>query len=166
MVNATWMAARPQWNLASIGLTKSVQPYCRLAIIVMQMMPNNNCHQRPASMPCGAAAVCRSIRLLLRLVMCKPAPNPRARAEEYANLTAAGQAAEALQRVNRQLGRFGCASLTGWEPLRSFLRAIALPRATTIRAPTAGATHSSQRAFACTQSCTAGSVTQIGRAHV
>src|SRR5215470_15967854 len=45
--NATWMAARPQWYLASIGLTKSVQPYCRLAIIVMQMMPKTSCHQRP-----------------------------------------------------------------------------------------------------------------------
>src|SRR5438477_9424597 len=33
------MEARPQWYFSSIGLTKSVQPYCRLAIITMQMTP-------------------------------------------------------------------------------------------------------------------------------
>src|SRR5262245_5286522 len=47
MVNATWMEGRPQWNLASIGPTNSVQPYCRLAIITMQTMPMTNCSQRP-----------------------------------------------------------------------------------------------------------------------
>src|SRR3954468_21992162 len=52
------MAARPQWNFASIGLTKSVHPYCRLAIIVMQMMPNSSCHQRPANAPCEPDADC------------------------------------------------------------------------------------------------------------
>src|ERR1051326_1787214 len=30
-----------------MGLTKSVQPYCRLAIIDMQMTPRLSCHQRP-----------------------------------------------------------------------------------------------------------------------
>jgi hypothetical protein len=49
MVNATWMAARPQWYFWSIGLTNSVQPYCRLAIITMQMMPKINWPQRVAS---------------------------------------------------------------------------------------------------------------------
>ena len=47
MVKATWMAVRPQWNFWSIGLTNSVQPYCRLAIITMQSTPNTSCRQRP-----------------------------------------------------------------------------------------------------------------------
>ena len=42
MVKATWIAARPQWYFWSIGVTNSVQPYCRLAIITMQMMPKIN----------------------------------------------------------------------------------------------------------------------------
>ncbi len=46
MLKATWMAARPQPNLASIGATNSVQPYCRLAIIDMQMMPTTSCTHR------------------------------------------------------------------------------------------------------------------------
>ena len=46
MLNATWIAARPQWYFASIGRTNRVQPYCRLAIITMQMTPNANCNQR------------------------------------------------------------------------------------------------------------------------
>src|SRR5205085_1284294 len=37
IVNATWMDALPQWYFASIGLTNSVQPYCRLAIMTMQI---------------------------------------------------------------------------------------------------------------------------------
>src|SRR5215813_11147863 len=49
IVNATWMAARPQWYFSSIGLTNRVQPYCRLAIITMQMMPKISCPQRVAS---------------------------------------------------------------------------------------------------------------------
>src|SRR6202162_2305505 len=43
MVNATWIEARPQWYFSSIGLTKSVQPYCRLATLAMQMMPIISC---------------------------------------------------------------------------------------------------------------------------
>src|SRR5205814_1397564 len=46
MLKATWIAARPQWYLASIGKTNSVQPYCRLAIITMQTMPKASCSQR------------------------------------------------------------------------------------------------------------------------
>src|SRR5262249_40952282 len=46
MVNATWIAARPQWYFWSIGLTNSVQPYCRFAIITMQMMPKTSWPQR------------------------------------------------------------------------------------------------------------------------
>src|SRR5436190_12028029 len=51
MLKATWIAARPQWYLASIGKTNSVQPYCRLAIITMQTMPNASCPQRKADEP-------------------------------------------------------------------------------------------------------------------
>src|SRR6516162_1063055 len=36
------MAARPQWYFCSIGSMNSVQPYCRLAIITMQMMPRTS----------------------------------------------------------------------------------------------------------------------------
>src|ERR1700693_1595230 len=43
MVNATWIEARPQWYCSPIGLTKSVQPYCRLATLAMQMMPMMSC---------------------------------------------------------------------------------------------------------------------------
>src|SRR5450759_4936010 len=43
MVNATWIEARPQWYFSSIGLTNSVQPYCRLATLAMQMMPMMSC---------------------------------------------------------------------------------------------------------------------------
>src|SRR5437588_261974 len=43
---ATWIAALPQWNLLWMGLTNSVQPYCRLAFITMQMMPTVNCTHR------------------------------------------------------------------------------------------------------------------------
>src|SRR5437016_5147012 len=61
MVNAIWMAARPQWYLASSGSTNKVQPYWRLAIIVMQTMPRKSCPHRPArrnpALVGGAAAV-------------------------------------------------------------------------------------------------------------
>src|SRR6516164_8703995 len=50
------MAARPQWYLASIGSTNSVQPYCRFAIIAMQAMPIASCSQRK-ELPSGARAV-------------------------------------------------------------------------------------------------------------
>src|SRR5271154_3503529 len=43
MVKATWMAARPQWYLASMGLTKRVQPYCRFATLAMQITPSMSC---------------------------------------------------------------------------------------------------------------------------
>jgi hypothetical protein len=46
MVKATWIAALPQWYLTSIGSMKSVQPYCRLAIITRQMMPRMSWPQR------------------------------------------------------------------------------------------------------------------------
>src|SRR5215831_4668695 len=40
------MAALLHWNLSPIGLTNSVQPYCRLAIIAMQTMPIISCKRR------------------------------------------------------------------------------------------------------------------------
>src|SRR6185503_14270803 len=46
IVKAIWMAGRPQWNFASIGSTKYVQPYCRFAIITMQMTPATSWSQR------------------------------------------------------------------------------------------------------------------------
>src|SRR5262245_57253969 len=46
IVNATWMLVRPQWNLASIGSTKYVHPYCRFAIITMQTTPATSWTQR------------------------------------------------------------------------------------------------------------------------
>ena len=46
MVKATWIAALVQPYLSAIGLTNSVQPYCRFAIIAMQTMPMNSCIQR------------------------------------------------------------------------------------------------------------------------
>src|SRR5438105_3363891 len=62
MLKATWMAARPQWYLASMGLTKSVQPYCRFAIIAMQTMPRNSCSQRFAGRACDAADATEDMR--------------------------------------------------------------------------------------------------------
>ena len=38
MLKANWMAAMDQPCALLIGLTNSVHPYCRLAIITMQMM--------------------------------------------------------------------------------------------------------------------------------
>ena len=45
IVKATWMAARSQPKLCCSGATKSVQPYCRLAIIVMATTPMISCTQ-------------------------------------------------------------------------------------------------------------------------
>src|SRR5256885_4479527 len=47
-VTAHWMSAIFQSNFFCIGVTNSVQPYCRLAIITMQITPKASCHQRPA----------------------------------------------------------------------------------------------------------------------
>src|SRR5215831_16849236 len=48
-VNATWIDARFQPYFWLMGIVKSVQPYCRLAIITMQMMPMTSWLQRVAS---------------------------------------------------------------------------------------------------------------------
>src|SRR6185312_7990363 len=45
-LKATWMAATDQPCLAAIGCTNSVQPYCRLAIMIMQIMPAMSWVQR------------------------------------------------------------------------------------------------------------------------
>src|ERR1700736_4306302 len=42
IVNATWIADRPQWYFASIGATNSVQPYCILATAAIQATPSAN----------------------------------------------------------------------------------------------------------------------------
>src|SRR5436309_4546026 len=66
MLKATWIAARPQWYLASIGKTNSVQPYCRLVIITMQTMPKASCSQRNGE---GRATAARA-----SIVMSLPLP--------------------------------------------------------------------------------------------
>src|SRR5262249_51838373 len=48
IVNATWISVLDHPNFSLIGLTNSVHPYCRLAIITMQMIPMNTCIQRYA----------------------------------------------------------------------------------------------------------------------
>src|SRR5438105_4504632 len=70
------MAARPQWYFWSMGLTNRVQPYCRLAIITMQMMPKTSCPQRVASdairVSMVPALVAISVPLLSRaLLFCR-----------------------------------------------------------------------------------------------
>src|SRR5262249_11642153 len=40
-----------------MGLTNSVQPYCRFAIITMQMMPKISCPQRVHSVACARSGV-------------------------------------------------------------------------------------------------------------
>src|SRR5215470_12966702 len=49
MLNATWIAARSHVGFASLsGLTNSVQPYCKLAIRIMQTMTDKSCVHRVA----------------------------------------------------------------------------------------------------------------------
>src|SRR4029077_19320995 len=48
-VKATWIDARSQPNVFWMSGTKKVQPYCRLAIITMQMTPTTSCVQGDAS---------------------------------------------------------------------------------------------------------------------
>src|SRR5436190_23129203 len=55
-VKATWMAPRSQPNFFWMSGTKKVQPYCRLAIITMQMTPTTSWLQRSAAEARGAAA--------------------------------------------------------------------------------------------------------------
>src|SRR5205085_957634 len=97
MVNATWIAARPQWYLASIGLTNSVHPYCRFAIIVMQTMPKISCHQRPARTPFASVA-------MFTPPLCRFAPAGRG----LCGRSLPGQALQPailLRGVGRHLGR-------------------------------------------------------------
>src|SRR5712675_1031974 len=65
IVNATWIEARPQWYFWSMGLTNSVHPYCRLAIITMQTMPKSNWTRRTAGVAAAAGApACNSFTAL------------------------------------------------------------------------------------------------------
>ena len=48
MEKATWMPAMLQPLAWCIGLTNRVQPYCRLAIRIMQTRPSQSCDQRSA----------------------------------------------------------------------------------------------------------------------
>src|SRR5579863_3344100 len=48
MLNASWISAIDQPCALLIGLTKRVQPYCRLAISTMQITPTISCVQRVA----------------------------------------------------------------------------------------------------------------------
>src|SRR5581483_9631283 len=51
-LNATWMLATSQECAFAMGATKKVQPYWRLAIIIMQMTPTISCiHRKPLDMP-------------------------------------------------------------------------------------------------------------------
>src|SRR5260370_23865969 len=61
MGRGTGIAARPQWYFWSIGFTNKVQPYCRLAIITMQMMPKSNWTGRTAAVAVVAGGLARDV---------------------------------------------------------------------------------------------------------
>src|ERR1035437_706240 len=63
IVKATWMAGFAQPCLSAIGLTNSVHPYWRFAIIDMQTMPTTSCHHRPPRG--GPAAEARLVTISL-----------------------------------------------------------------------------------------------------
>src|SRR5256886_13920155 len=64
MVKVTWIAALVQPYLAPMGPTNSVQPYCRLATITIQMMPTSSCNHAFASADCVG---CTELELALML---------------------------------------------------------------------------------------------------
>src|SRR5262245_46935294 len=73
IVNATWMAARPHWCFWSMGLMNSVQPYCRLAIITVQMMPSESWPHRVHGDGAGCASDFSSVAVMFALLrMCGP----------------------------------------------------------------------------------------------
>src|SRR5436309_10578726 len=53
-VKATWIEARSQPNFFWMSGTKNVQPYCRLAIITMQMTPMTSCTHGDAKIDLGS----------------------------------------------------------------------------------------------------------------
>src|SRR6476469_3767535 len=65
------MAATDQWCFCAIGLTKSVQPYCRLAIMIMQITPATSCVQRsrPMGLPILAVATLAMFRSWVFLLL-------------------------------------------------------------------------------------------------
>src|SRR5579863_2710559 len=56
-LKAPAIAARDQPCAFDIGSTNRFQPYCRLAIITMQMMPIKSWSQRPFCSPCAEVSV-------------------------------------------------------------------------------------------------------------
>src|ERR1700720_1673344 len=111
MLKATWIAARPQWYLASIGKTNSVQPYWRLAIITMQAMPKASCHQRNGE---GRAAAARA-----SIDMCFPLPAfltamPHGRTRRLLSRTSVGlhRALNLKQRLYRLISSNFCTQPT------------------------------------------------------
>src|ERR1700690_4328879 len=65
IAKASWIEAMSQPCALLIGLTNSVQPYCRLAIITMQMMAQMSCRQRVA---CAAEALDSTIVVVAAMV--------------------------------------------------------------------------------------------------
>ena len=65
IAKANWIEAIDQPCALLIGLTNSVQPYCRLAIITMQMMAQMSCRQRVA---CAAEALDSTIVVVAAMV--------------------------------------------------------------------------------------------------
>src|SRR5215831_17582574 len=70
IVKATWIAGRPQGNFWSIGLTNSVQPYCRFAIITMQTMPTSRWSRRTDTDAVAAETLTDDIFVLLPQMVC------------------------------------------------------------------------------------------------
>src|SRR5215472_19204807 len=59
MLNANWIDASDQPCALLIGLTNSVQPYCRLAIRIMQRMQQISCvHRTPTDAEARSVAAC------------------------------------------------------------------------------------------------------------
>src|SRR3974390_3356869 len=70
IANANWMEAIDQPCVLLIGLTKSVQPYCRLAIIIMQITQNMSLLQRVPSDSLADAAVPTAIVMTIPSTQC------------------------------------------------------------------------------------------------
>src|SRR5271169_4351448 len=82
MLNANWMLATSQLCRCCIGVTKRVQPYCRLAISTMQTMPMMSCVQRFELLACVALSAMVSSNVFQRVV----ARSYRVAAKSFADL--------------------------------------------------------------------------------
>jgi hypothetical protein len=60
------MEAKLQPNVSLMGIVNRVQPYCRLAIITMQMMPTTSCAHRVRSEVLSPAVDCDCGKLVIR----------------------------------------------------------------------------------------------------